>query len=44
LGLSIVKELTSILGIRVRVESEVGSGATFILEIPRAPKDASPGE
>ncbi|RMG28142.1 MAG: hypothetical protein D6730_05945 [Bacteroidetes bacterium] len=35
LGLSIVYELTQALGGKVRVESQVGCGTTFILGVPR---------
>jgi len=38
IGLSIVKELTSVLGGTVQVESEPGGGANFIVDIPVSPK------
>ena len=38
LGLAIVKEILSAHGAGIRVESEVGSGATFILEFPLTPR------
>ena len=34
LGLSIVKQLLNLHGGSIRVESEEGSGSTFIAEIP----------
>lgn len=37
LGLSIVKKLCYIIGAKIRCESELGKGASFILEIPTAP-------
>ncbi len=41
LGLAITKELTKMLGGAIRVESEVGSGSTFIVSLPlRAPDQA----
>jgi signal transduction histidine kinase len=35
LGLSIAKKLTSMLGGTITCESELGQGATFIVELPR---------
>lgn len=35
LGLSIVKHMTDLMGGRIWVESERGSGATFHLEVPK---------
>jgi two-component system phosphate regulon sensor histidine kinase PhoR len=38
IGLSIVKHVVEAHGGRVRVESEVGKGSTFLLEFPYEPK------
>ena len=35
LGLTIAKHLTSLIGGQISVESELGNGATFIVEIPQ---------
>jgi two-component system, sensor histidine kinase len=36
LGLAIVRDLSALLGIRVRVKSTLGRGSTFVLDIPRS--------
>jgi PAS domain S-box-containing protein len=38
LGLAISQDLAQAMGGKVYVESEVGKGSTFILELPRAPR------
>jgi signal transduction histidine kinase len=35
LGLALVRRLSRLLGIRVALESDTGSGTKFMLEIPR---------
>ncbi len=35
IGLSLVRELTELMGGHIRVESQVGSGSTFYLELPK---------
>mmetsp|Transcript_8999 Transcript_8999/g.24940 ORF Transcript_8999/g.24940 Transcript_8999/m.24940 type:complete len:752 (+) Transcript_8999:140-2395(+) len=42
LGLSICKSLTEAMGGKIGMESEVGNGTTFSLEIPLEPVSASP--
>jgi signal transduction histidine kinase len=42
LGLNIVKDLTEAMGGRVWLEATPGGGATFIVALPRAEKDAAP--
>jgi signal transduction histidine kinase/Tfp pilus assembly protein PilF len=44
LGLSIVKKLAEAMGGSVWCESELGHGATFILQLPTASHDAEPNE
>ncbi|MEQ1803054.1 MAG: ATP-binding protein [Gammaproteobacteria bacterium] len=43
LGLTIVRQISRLLGYTVRVESELGLGTTFILRIPAASLVATPG-
>ena len=40
LGLSIVHRLVTLLGIKLAVQSEVGHGSTFALELPAGARDA----
>lgn len=46
LGLAIVQRIAKLLGSRVEVQSQVGKGSTFALELPRAiaTEQAPPGE
>jgi two-component system phosphate regulon sensor histidine kinase PhoR len=41
LGLAIVKHIVQVHAGRVRVESELGHGATFFFSLPRAARDAA---
>ncbi|HON68805.1 MAG TPA: ATP-binding protein, partial [Phycisphaerae bacterium] len=41
LGLAITRELSMMLGGQIRLESEVGKGSTFIVELPVACPDAA---
>jgi PAS domain S-box-containing protein len=43
LGLSIVQRLVRLLGIQLEVQSEIGRGSTFILEMPAGGRDATYG-
>jgi two-component system, sensor histidine kinase len=43
LGLSIVHRLVRLLGLKLEVQSEVGRGSTFILEMPAGARDARRG-
>jgi two-component system, sensor histidine kinase len=44
LGLSIVRRLVTLLGLRLDVHSEVGRGSVFAIEIPQALRAAAPSE
>jgi PAS domain S-box-containing protein len=41
LGLSIVHRLVRLLGLKLEVQSEVGCGSTFVLEMPAGAQDAA---
>ena len=43
LGLSIVQRLVRLLGLKLEVQSEVGRGSTFVLEMPAGSRDARQG-
>ena len=43
LGLSIVHRLVRLLGVKLEVNSEVGHGSTFALELPAGARDAEDG-
>jgi signal transduction histidine kinase len=42
LGLAVVRELVEVMKGTVRVASEPGHGATFVIRLPRRPRDAQP--
>lgn len=42
LGLAIARELTDLMGGKIHVESKVGYGSTFTLEVPQAVVDPTP--